>query len=345
MNYFIPRGTNAEMRFESLADRAYTTPNSLFFIRNHSSTPVIDEKTWRLRIEGDGVSRPFEVSYDEMLTLPARTITRYVECAGNGRSFYSSLLGKPAEGSQWLLGAYGIAEWTGVPLSELLERAGVKKTAVDVMPTGLDSLGIERPMSLAKAMETDTIVAYMMNGDILPPDHGFPARVIAPGWVGIASIKWVGKISVSERPTFVEKNTNSYVLVGPDYAAQPPARGPILMEQVMKSACALPWPATIRAGRQKVVGYAWSPWGKIVRVEVSLDVGRTYRDAVLTGSNTGRAGTRWEFTFDALPGDITITPRASDESGRVQHDLSGQKWNQQGYLFGAVVSHPVKVVA
>lgn len=340
---FIPLGTNAEMRFEVMANKSYAMPNANFFVRNHTATPSIDVKTWKLSVEGDGVAKPFELTYDELLKLPSKTVTRFVECAGNGRSFYDTLLKKPAQGGQWKLGAYGIAEWTGVPLAALLERAGMKKSAVDVMPVGLDSQKIERPMSAAKAMEEDTLLAYQMNGEPLPPDHGFPARVVTPGWVGLASIKWVGKIVVSEKPIFTDKNTNSYVFIGPDYQAQPPAKGPILTTQVMKSALALPWPAPLKAGAQKIVGYAWSPFGKIAKVEVSMDEGKTWQAATLVGTNVERAGTRWEFSFDAKPGDFSITPRASDDKGNTQLDLAQQKWNEQGYLFGASVPHPVKV--
>ncbi len=343
--YFIPLGSNAEMKFEVMANRAYSTPNSFFFVRNHTSTPLIDVKTWKLSVEGDGLEKPFQLTYDDLLKLPSKTVTRFVECAGNGRSFYDTLLKKPAQGGQWRLGAYGIAEWTGVPLSELLNRAGIKQSAVDVMPTGLDSQNIERPMSLKKAMEEDTLLAYLMNGEILPPDHGFPARVIVPGWIGIASIKWVGKITVSEKALFVDKNTNNYILIGPDYQPQPPAKGPIISDQVLKSAVALPWNGTLKAGAQKIVGYAWSPFGKIAKVEVSLDGGKTFQPATLAGPNTERAGTRWEFSFNATPGDLTITPRATDEKGNTQPDLAQQKWNEQGYIFAAPVPHPVKVTA
>jgi sulfane dehydrogenase subunit SoxC len=342
--FFIPLGTNAEMRFDVLTNRSYTTPNSFFFVRSHTSTPLIDVKTWNLSIEGDGIEKPFKITYDDLLKMPSKTVTRFIECAGNGRLFFDSLLKKPAEGGQWHLGGYGIAEWTGVQLGELLRRAGIKKTAVDVMPTGLDSQSIERPMPVAQAMEDDTIVAYLMNGDILPLDHGFPARVLVPGWVGINSIKWVGKITVSEKPIFVEKNTTNYVLIGPDYEAQLPAKGPAVTTQVIKSACCLPWPANLNTGFQKFVGYAWSPFGKISKVDVSLDGGKTFRDATLIGPNIERAGSRWEFSFNAQPGDMTITPRATDDKNNIQYDVSQQKWNQLGYLFGAMVPHPLKVV-
>lgn len=341
--YFILYGTNAEMRFEVMAGRGYTMPNSLFFVRSHDATPQIDPHTWRLSVRGDGIEKPFELSYDELLKLPSHTFTRYVECAGNGRSFFDTLLKKPAQGTQWKLGAYGIAAWTGVPLAELLNRARVKKSAVDVMPTGLDRPKIERPIPIAKAMEEDTLLVYAMNGDLLLPDHGFPARLLVPGWVGINNIKWVGAITVSEKPIFVDKNTNSYVLIGPDYQAQPPAKGPILTTMNVKSAVALPFGGVLLPGPQKIEGYAWSAFGKIAKVEISVDGGKSYQPATLVGPNIERAGTRWEFMLDARLGDLTIIPRATDEQGNVQLELSQQKWNEQGYLFGAVVPHPLKV--
>ncbi len=345
--YFVPiGGTNAEMRFETMANRTYNMPNSFFFLRSHTGTPLppIDVTKWNLSVEGDGVTKPFTLTYDDLLAMPSTTVTRYVECAGNGRSFFTSLMNKPAQGGQWHLGAYGITEWVGVKLSDLLNRAGIKSNAVDVMPAGFDSTQVRRPMSVAKAMESDTLVAYMMNGDILPVDHGFPARVLTPGWIGVANIKWVNKITVSTTPQYSDWNTSLYIMIGPDYQPQPPAQGPAVNTQVMKSALCLPWPATLKAGPQKVVGYAWSPSGKISKVDVSADGGKTFQSATLTGPNIERAGTRWEFTFNATPGDMTITPRATDEKGNVQYDVSQQKWNQQGYIFGATVPHPVKVM-
>ncbi|MFC1846401.1 hypothetical protein ACFLYM_03165, partial [Chloroflexota bacterium] len=132
--------------------------------------------------------------------------------------------------------------------------------------------------------------------------------------------------------------------IGPDYPPQSPTKGPVITTQLVKSACCLPWPATLKSETQKIIGYAWSPFGKIAEVEVSIDNGKTFRPAALVGPNIERAGTRWEFTFDAKPGNITITPRATDDQGNTQYDISEQKWNQKGYLFGAMVPHPVTVL-
>ena len=180
------------------------------------------------------------------------------------------------------------------------------------------------------------------------PEEPAPAgqdvhRVITPGWVGINSIKWVNKITVSTTPQFSDFNTKLYVLVGPGYQAQGQALGPAVNDQVMKSALCLPFPAALKAGQQKVVGYAWSPFGKITNVDVSMDGGNTFQPASLVGPNIERAGSRWEFSFNASPGNLTLTPRATDDQGNVQYPVSKQIWNQQGYLFGAMVPHPVTV--
>lgn len=345
--FFIRHGeTNVETRFEVMARQEYRTPNALFFVRSHDATPEIDLESWRLEVTGDGIENELSLTYDEILAMPSVTITRYLECTGNGRSFYETFLEQPGQGSQWKLGAYGIAEWTGVRLRDILEMAGLREDALDVMPTGLDEPGIERPMPVEKALADDTILAYMMNGDLLPPDHGFPLRAMVPSWGAISSIKWVGSITVSTEPIWVDKNTNAYVMIGPDYEdPEGPAKGPPTDEQVMKSAIALPWPATLAPGNQEIVGYAWSPNGAIAGVEVSLDDGATFAPAQLEGPNEPQAGTRWRFAFEAQEGEMTITCRATDDQGNTQPPLTEQTWNELGYLFGATVPHPVTVNA
>lgn len=339
---FIRHGTtNAETRFERLGEAGYETPNRLFYVRSHAPTPIIDETTWRLSISGSGIERPFSLTYEQLLALPPRTVTCFLECAGNGRVFYEELLKKKAKGDPWRLGAFGIAAWTGVSLADVLRSAGLKKSAVDVMPSGLDSARVERPMPVERAMEGDVLIAYRMNGEPLPPDHGFPARLIVPGWVGVASVKWVGEIIISETPTHVKWNTEEYVFIGPDYAPVPPARGLPLTTQVIKSGVFLPWPGTLREGPQTISGHAWSPFGKIAKVDVSLDGGKTFRSASLVGRNLERAGTRWELSFEARAGELTITSRATDAGGHTQPELAQQKWNEKGYNFGAVLPHPV----
>ena len=209
---FFDYGSNKEMRWQSMSGRGYVVPNELFFVRNHTRTPRIDLSTWHLKVEGSGVRRPLELSYEALRSMPSVSVIRTIECAGNGRSFFEKAYGKKAQGTQWKLGAIGVAEWTGVRLRDVLERAGLKRTAKDVMPEGLDDLKVRRPMSVAKAMAADTILAYAMNGEPLPPDHGSPVRVLVPGWIGVANIKWVGHIEVSEEALFSHWNTDTYII-------------------------------------------------------------------------------------------------------------------------------------
>jgi DMSO/TMAO reductase YedYZ molybdopterin-dependent catalytic subunit len=335
---FIDHGINQETRLEML--RGYITPTSQFFIRNHTNTPAVDLKTWRLRVEGAAVGQPLQLGFDDLLRLPSRSVICFVECAGNGRAFFNDFMGKVASGTQWRTGAIGVAEWTGVPLAAVLELARVKRETprdiLNVLIEGLDSVKVNRPISLAKAFEEDTLLAYSMNGEPVPPDHGFPVRAIVPGWVGVNNIKWVGRIEVAERTIDVPTTTRSYVLEGPDYPAKV-----VLRHQVVKSAVALPWGAPLRAGRQRVRGFAWSPAGRISRVEVSLDRGTTWQPAVLREPNLPRAWVRWDVDWDARPGEHTITTRAVDEHGAAQP--ASVSWNALGYGYNVPVPHPVKV--
>jgi DMSO/TMAO reductase YedYZ molybdopterin-dependent catalytic subunit len=335
---FISHGLNQETRLETL--RGYLTPASHFFVRSHSTTPTVNLATWRLRVEGNAIERPLELTFDDVQRLPARSVICYVECAGNGRAFFKEFQGKVASGTQWRSGAIGVAEWTGVSLATVLEMARVKRDTprdvLNVLVEGVDSVKVSRPISLAKAMDEETVLAYAMNGEPLPPDHGFPLRAIVPGWVGINSVKWVGRVEVRDRAIDVPTTTKTYVLEGPEHPAKTPVR-----LQTIKSAVALPWPATLAAGRQRVRGFAWSPVGRISRVEYSVDRGATWSAATLREPNLPRAWVRWDFEWDAPPGDHTILTRAVDDQGNVQP--SSMPWNAQGYGYNVPVPHPVKV--
>jgi DMSO/TMAO reductase YedYZ molybdopterin-dependent catalytic subunit len=332
--------TNRETLWQAFKGQGYLTPASHFFVRNHTSTPSIDAATWSLRIEGAGVRNPIELSYDDLLCMPSVTRTRAIECAGNGRSFYGTQQGTPAPGSQWLLGAIGVAEWRGARLSDILDRAGVTADAVDVMPEGLDpEVGsdghVRRPLSIEKALD-DVLVVYEMNGEPLPPDHGYPARLLVPGWIGIANIKWLGRIEVSTEPLFSAWNTTQYRFTGANYP-QPQ----VLSTQVIKSAFELAFPAVLTAGEQVLTGRSWSAQGSIRSVEFSSDGGATWRPAELQGRNVSQAWAQWSVAWQATPGEHVLQARATDTAGNVQPDTS--LFNDNGYLFGAVVNHPVSV--
>lgn len=180
--WFIERGTNAETRWEALRGTGHHTPIERFFVRNHTATPVLEADDWRLRLWGSGLrgtpgeDRPVEFGYDDLRALPAVTRTAFVECAGNGRSYYTTQQGETVTGTPWTLGAIGVAHWRGARLADVLRRAGLSPYAVDVQPRGLDaeyvsggeSLGrVRRPLPLTKALD-DVLLAYEMNGERLP---------------------------------------------------------------------------------------------------------------------------------------------------------------------------------
>ncbi|MEV2250848.1 sulfite oxidase [Streptomyces sp. NPDC050147] len=349
---FTIRGTNAETKFEALAETGFHTPASHFFVRNHTATPVLDAKTWSLRIWGDGLEsgEAQEFTLADLKRLPSTSRTAFVECAGNGRSFFTTQQGRPVPGTAWTLGAIGNAHWRGVRLSEVLRRAGVSRHAVDVLPRGLDAqyvtddgtnLGrVRRPLPLAKAMD-DVLLAYEMNGAPLPADHGYPVRVLVPAWVGIASIKWVGDIEVSSTPLYSPWNTEFYRLFGEAYPSQGSAP---LTHQTLKSAFELPWNASLRASRtHHLTGRSWSATGAITRVDISTDEGRTWRAVHLKDTPHRSGWTRWTTPWHPkTPGPATLLARATDTTGHTQPETTAH--NTQGYLFDAVVRHAVRVV-
>jgi DMSO/TMAO reductase YedYZ molybdopterin-dependent catalytic subunit len=348
--WFIPLGTNAEMRWEALGDVGYAIPNERFFVRNHTATPLIDAASWRLELFGSGLrgspaaDAPVRFDLDDLLALEVHEVTAAIECAGNGRSFFARQQGTPAPGSQWGLGAIGVARWKGVRLAEVLERAGLRRGAVDVLPAGLDATvvadgvdqgHVRRPLPIAAALD-DALLAYEMNGEQLPPDHGFPLRLVVPGWIGIASIKWLGSIEVSDQPLFSPWNTKWYRLTGPAYPPDPPP----IAEQPVKSAFELPWEARLTAGaRQLLHGRSWSGRGRIRRVEVSTDGGVSWRRARLHGPSVTQSWIRWELPWTPPAGRHELLARATDSTGLEQPDTV--PFNDNGYLFWAVVRHPV----
>ena len=346
--WFTVLGSNAEMKWSALAGQGYLVPIDRFFVRNHTSTPIIDSAGWQLRIFGAGLRHaPFTLTYDELRRLPSETVTATVECAGNGRSYFTTQQGQTVSGTAWKLGGVGVARWRGVRLSTVLRRAGLGRNAVDVLPVGLDpnyvtggvDLGpVRRPLPLRKALH-DVLLAYEMNGEPLPADHGHPVRLVVPGWIGIASIKWLGSIEVSDAPLFSPWNTQFYRLFGPGR----PAEGEPFDRQVIKSAFELDPGAEVAANRHVPLrGRSWSAAGAIRHVEVSTDGGRHWRRARRVGASEGRAWQRWELDWHPAPGAHELLARATDVRGNTQPEVADH--NELGYLFDAVVRHPVVAV-
>ncbi|GGY38023.1 sulfite oxidase [Streptomyces omiyaensis] len=349
--YFTVRGTNAEARFDAFADTGFLTPAARFFVRNHTSTPVLDAEDWRLTLWGDGLHgrRPVHFTYGHLRDLPSVTRTALVECAGNGRSLYATQQGQTVSGTAWTLGAVGAARWRGVRLGEVLRRAGLAHDAVDLLPRGLDAPyvsggtdygRVRRPLPVAKALD-DVILAYEMNGEPLPYDHGHPVRLIVPNWVGIASVKWLGDIEVSTRPLTSPWSTDWYRLLG---EAHPPGGSAPITRQTLKSGHQLPFGAALEAGRvHRLTGRAWSAHAPVRTVEVSADGGATWRRAHLHDAPRRGAWVRWSAPWrPTRTGPATLLSRTTDAAGNTQPDRAVH--NTQGYLFDAVVRHPVTVV-
>ncbi|MFD9466096.1 sulfite oxidase [Streptomyces sp. NPDC060027] len=352
---FTIRGTNAETNWSALRGTGLHTPVDRFFVRNHTSTPVLDKAGWRLKVWGSGLrgapglDRAVEFGLHDLRRLPSVTLDAFVECAGNGRSYFTSQQGDTVTGTAWTLGAIGSARWRGVRLSHVLRLAGLTRHAVDLQPRGLDdeyvtggvSLGrVRRPLPVAKALD-DVILAYEMNGEPLPHDHGHPVRVLVPSWVGISNIKWVGDIEVSDQPLYSPWNTDFYRLFGPAHPAEGSAP---LTRQTLKSAFEAGAGAAFDAGvRHRLTGRSWSGAGGIRRVEVSTDAGVTWRRADLHDRPRSATWSRWSLDWrPTTPGPTALLARATDTTGRTQPDTTTP--NTQGYLFDAVVRHPVTVI-
>ncbi|MEU8776806.1 sulfite oxidase [Streptomyces sp. NPDC048606] len=347
---FTLRGTNAETNFAALRGTGHLTPVDRFFVRNHTVTPRLTAADWRLNVWGDALAGgPVDFSYDRLRSLPAVERTLFIECAGNGRSFYTTQQGQTVTGTAWTLGAIGVARWRGARLSDVLRRAGVTRRAVDVLPRGLDdevvtngvNLGrVRRPLPVSKALD-DVILAYEMNGEPLPADHGGPVRIVVPDWIGISSVKWVGDIEVSAQALYTPWNTDLYRLFGPD---QPPQGSAPLTRQTLKSAFELPSGATLPVHRTRLLtGRSWSGAAPVHRVEVSTDGGARWQRARLHDAPRRGSWVRWSLPWTPrATGPTALLARATDATGRTQPATAAH--NTQGYLFDAVVRHPVTVV-
>ncbi len=332
---------NHAMPMELLRDDV--TPSGSHYVLTHFDIPAVDPRTWQLDIDG-ALDHPTTLDLAGLRALPSRTVRATMECAGNGRA---ALLPRPLS-QPWLDGAVGTADWTGVPLADLLDSAGVRPEAVDVVFTGLDH-GIERGteqdyqrgLPLAEVAASEALVAYEMNGTALPVQHGFPARVVVPGWYGMGNVKWLCRITAvtesfdgfQNRAYRVRQDAGDegvpVTRIEPRALLEPPGF-PDFMSRTR----------VVRPGPTGLRGRAWSGWAPVVRVEVSTDDGATWVDAEL-GPNRGRWAWR-AFTapWDAVPGEHRLRARAHDSSGRVQPVEPA--WNRGGFTNNA--DQPVRVV-
>lgn len=318
----------------------WLTPNDAFFVRQHLPRPApIDAAAWRLKIDGM-VSKPVEVSLAELQKLPQFTVPAVLECTGNGRAFY-----RPAvPGIQWGRGAIGNAEWTGPRVSDVLKLAGVAPSAAFLDADGADT-GVGktpdfvRSTPMKKMMHPATLVALKMNGQPLPELHGFPARLIVPGWDGTCSVKWLTRLSAT-----AEQNKGFFMNPGyrfprynlpPGTAARPDALE-VIEAMPVKSSITMPEDqAKVGPGPVSIHGFAWAGEHAIERVEVSTDGGASWRNANLTAPKLPFAWRLFRLEWrPAVPGYYTILSRATDTAGRVQPIVA--TWNPSGYLWNAI---------
>jgi DMSO/TMAO reductase YedYZ molybdopterin-dependent catalytic subunit len=313
-------------------DGAFLTPNELFYIRNNGPVPDIDPATWRLTIDGL-VDTPLELSLDDLKARNVVTITSFLECSGNSRSFYEP----NASGTQWGNTAIGNAEWTGTPLAPILQEAGIQDGAVEIVCQGGDFAEMQRGLPLSDALAPDTMLVWEMNGEALPKVHGGPVRLFVPGWGGIASTKWVVGVEVIDHVFQGRLNTESYTVIDEFDKRIRPVR-----EMPPKAVIATPVEGSeLASGEQTLTGYAWSGYAGIVTVEVSTDGGETWNEAEIVEEAGPLAWVKFEATWDASPGETTLSARATDELHMTQP--ATVPWNAKGYYYNAVFEVPVTV--
>jgi DMSO/TMAO reductase YedYZ molybdopterin-dependent catalytic subunit len=335
---------NHGMPLEAL--RYDVTPAGLHYLLVHYDIPDVAERSWRLHV-GGFVARPAELSMGDLRARQAVTLAVTLECAGNGRALL-----EPRPVSQpWLSEAVGNAEWTGVPLRDVLGDAGVEEGALEVLFTGLDrgvegevEQDYERSLPLDEAMREDVLLAFEMNGLPLLPQHGFPLRLIVPGWYGMTHVKWLTRITVLAEPFEGYQNARGYRLRrDPDDAGEPVTR---IVPRSLMVPPGIPEFMTrariVDAGPHLVRGRAWSGRAPIARVEFSDDGGRTWWAADLDDPPRDAFAWRgWSIEWHATPGERVLCCRATDATGDTQP--LEPEWNVGGYANNAVQRVPTLV--
>jgi sulfane dehydrogenase subunit SoxC len=334
---------NHGMPLEAL--RYDLTPVGLHYLLIHFDIPEADERTWRLEVDGQ-VTTPLRLTMEALRRRPAVTIPVTLECAGNGRARLD-----PRPVSQpWLEEAVGTAEWTGTPLRPLLEEAGVGPGAVEVLFTGADR-GVqgglehdyERSLPLEEAMREEVLLAWEINGRPLPPQHGYPLRLVVPGWYGMTSVKWLRRISLLTEPFAGFQQTGSYLIhTSDDDPGVPVTRieprslliPPGIPEFESRDRFLPP-------GRHLLRGRAWSGRAPVATVEVSTDGGRSWDQAEVGEHPSPWAWVEWSYTWEATPGTHELCSRTTDEAGNTQPLRA--PWNTGGYANNAVQRVPVTV--
>ncbi len=334
---------NRGMPLEGL--RYAVTPTGMHYLLIHFDIPYVDAKTWSLEV-GGLVSKPLTLSLDDIEARPKKTLAVTMECAGNGRA---KLNPRPVS-QPWQFEAIGTAEWAGTPLKGILDEAGLSRKAIEILFTGLDQ-GVQgeelqyyqRSLTIDEATYPDVLLAYEMNGRPLEPQHGFPLRLLVPGWYGMTSVKWLESIQA------IDSHFDGYQMDRAYRYAQSADDPGEPVSYIRVRSLMLP-PGVpdfltrarlLNAGRVRLEGRAWAGRKAIARVEVSTDGGATWADAKLGPSESGQYAWRgWTFDWDAKPGKHTLMSRATDSEGNAQP--VEQPWNYKG--MGNNMSQRVEVI-
>lgn len=334
---------NAEPPLELLRAN-FITPRELFYVRNHGNVPEIDARAYRLIVNGM-VERELELSLDTLLNdFPKRTVMATLQCAGNRRDQLMAVAPIPDEVA-WQAGALGNAFWSGVPLKEILNAAGIKVGAQYVAFMGAEevlrhdeNVGFGGSIAIDKALSHEVLLAYEMNGKPLEPLHGFPLRVIAPGYIGARSVKWLTQITVQPMPSQNYFQAHAYQLFPPQTHARTADWNAGLQLSELSVNCVITSP---RAGENvsgdvTVKGYALSGGGrKIARVDVSSNGGETWATANITQGDQQWAWTFWEARLKLASGEYEIVARAFDTASNTQPEDARHVWNFKGYMNNA----------
>ena len=328
---------NAEPPLDRLR-ASYRTAARDFYVRSHGDLPELDPDTWRLTIDGD-VGTAMELSLRDLRgRFRAVTVTATLQCAGNRRADLRAVA--PVSGDPWEGGAIGTADWTGVRLGDLLRQAGVGDGADRYVAFESHDTVAGHPygvsIPLAKALAPETLLAYAMNGEGLLPEHGFPVRAVVPGFAGVRSPKWLRRITVQGCPSDNPMQTGDYKLYPPDVTAETtdPARGHTIEAMPLNAAiCEPARDAALTAGASRIRGYAVAGDRAVVRVDVSGDGGRSWKQATLEHDPAAPfAWTFWSAELDLPPGDHDLAVRAWDSAGQTQPAQPDDIWNHKGYL-------------
>jgi DMSO/TMAO reductase YedYZ molybdopterin-dependent catalytic subunit len=325
----------------------WLTPVPRFFVRNHMHEPSErGAEAWRLTVGGE-VEKPLTFTLADLGKLQTASVVNTLECAGNGRGLYRPQV----PGIQWGKGAVSTARFTGPSLRDVLQRAGVKPTGKHVMFRGLDEVPGKVPpfirsIPIEKALDSDTLIATHMNGAPLTKHHGFPARALVPGWIGAASCKWLTEIKVLDSEFVGNFMSPGYRLpnqpIKPGDSVKPEDTHPVTALNV-KSVISGPVDGSnLKPGTVNVHGAAWAGEADIVKVEISIDDGVTWKPATLAHEQSKYAWRLWSHSWSAKRGDYAIKSRATDSQGRVQP--AEAVWNPSGYLYNAIDEVKIHVV-